>query len=609
MCSNSGFFANCTSLRSISVPQLAFMSGNAGCFYNCTALESFSAPNLSRFSYYWGSGIFANCIALSTVYLPECAYVGGPNLFQSCINLTSVYIPKLAVLSDAFFSDCHSLSEIDLTSITSIGNGAFTNCSSLQSLNLLSCTSIGASAFQGCVGLEQIILNSYLNNTNSDLFKGCAKLSSVTFMSDGQIYFPPTIYAGMLDGCQSLSKINSTDLIWSNSAYVYANGLRGTGFSFVQFWSSVTLRDRAFAKCSNLNYALFMSSSMPSVQGNVFYGTPLSKDGFILVNPDVYPSFIQPKYYVYGTQHVSYICFSSAYLERALPYSSNIISHFYGNDFRLNNTNEFKGIYYTELSNYSINLSLSNASNISIVEQTVDNNLIDVKFNNSGLPGTATLIGDIINNDTNESVAAFELPIYRDTVNDWWSVLNLQNFQIIPTTDNSVKIKYTESSFGTVNYDYGHYQEAKCRVYFQTNSPKYLKIKFKNTSVDYSRQMNTSYGGQYDYIPGGHSLSIGKPDATNSGQVTYLHTFDFIAGSTTVPHVDEDTLIFALKNYNLNPSTPHFVDITFTHRVILDADFEFTIEELPYQEFTDEELNNLTISIGQAGAAPEGENN
>ena len=117
------------------------------------------------------------------------------------------------------------------------------------------------------------------------------------------------------------------------------------------------------------------------------------------------------------------------------------------------------------------------------------------------------------------------------------------------------------------------------------------------------------YGGQYDYIPGGHSLSIGKPDATNSGQVTYLHTFDFIAGSTTVPHVDEDTLIFALNNYNLNPSTPHFVDITFTHRVILDADFEFTIEELQYQEFTDEELNNLTISIGQAGAAPEGENN
>lgn len=123
---DSGAFADCTNLTSITIPDGITSIGWAT-FYNCTSLANITIPDCVTTI---GDSAFFNCKSLRSIILPNSLTIIEDNAFLVCSELTTITIPN---------------------SVTSIGDNAFSGCSSLTSVTLgNSVTTIGKEAFEGC---------------------------------------------------------------------------------------------------------------------------------------------------------------------------------------------------------------------------------------------------------------------------------------------------------------------------------------------------------------------------------------------------------------------------------------------------------------------------
>ena len=79
---------------------------------------------------------FANCSSLRSVTIPDSVTSIGDLAFSACYSLTSITIPdSVTSIGYQAFSDCSLLRSVVIpNSVTSIGEGAFYGCDSLETI-------------------------------------------------------------------------------------------------------------------------------------------------------------------------------------------------------------------------------------------------------------------------------------------------------------------------------------------------------------------------------------------------------------------------------------------------------------------------------------------
>ncbi len=125
-------FADCTSLKSVDIPETLTEIGNFA---------------------------FKGCTALTEVDIPDSVNLINTSAFLDCASLATVKMPNgLKHLPGGMFMNCHALKNVTLPdSIVSLGSGAFRNCTSLADINLpANLTTIDHQAFLGCSNLTEI---------------------------------------------------------------------------------------------------------------------------------------------------------------------------------------------------------------------------------------------------------------------------------------------------------------------------------------------------------------------------------------------------------------------------------------------------------------------
>lgn len=170
--SNSGTFAGCTALKSITLPD-----GITGGMLGAPALTNVKfAPGIKKIN---GLG---GCTALSNVIVPDSARQICEGSFSGCVSLQRIDIPEgVTSISNSAFGYCKSLQQVNLPdSLRKIGYNSFGNCTSLQDLQIpADIAEIGGGAFTNCTSLESVSLPSNIQQINYSTFENCTSLKTI----------------------------------------------------------------------------------------------------------------------------------------------------------------------------------------------------------------------------------------------------------------------------------------------------------------------------------------------------------------------------------------------------------------------------------------------
>ena len=212
-----GAFANCTEIRSITIPKSVQIIEPAA-FLGCSKLNSVVFENGSMLKeiqggYYdsYSYGVFTDCISLTSISIPANLEKLGAATFLGCSKLSTVEFEgesKLIEIGGGWvngtawcyyyphgaFQSCTSLSHIEIPqNCKTIQYAAFYGCSNLQSVEFAEHSKLesikGAyykhnikgylGAFAYCSKLSSIVLPSNLNEIGTHAFYGCTNLSSI----------------------------------------------------------------------------------------------------------------------------------------------------------------------------------------------------------------------------------------------------------------------------------------------------------------------------------------------------------------------------------------------------------------------------------------------
>ncbi len=199
-------FANCTSLKSVALPEGICEFGEY-CFYgssikevsipedvtwlpnytfrNCTELEKVEFNNVEEIYDY----CFTGASSLKEVIAP-CVYSVGEYAFMNCTSLENVeFSEDICDIYSYTFADCTSLKNINLTdSMESVYTCAFANTTSLEEIYFSeNMSDFGDGAFMNS-GLRNVTLNNDLYVDISNVFYGLKNLESFEFSVENPYY-------------------------------------------------------------------------------------------------------------------------------------------------------------------------------------------------------------------------------------------------------------------------------------------------------------------------------------------------------------------------------------------------------------------------------------
>lgn len=192
---------------------------------------------------------FSDCSGLTSVTVPSSVTSIGYSAFRKCSNLTSVTISEGVVSIDIMaFRDCSSLKSITIPkSVTKIAAGAFWGCKNLASIDLSEgLTRMDVYVFWGCTSLNSVTIPGSLTKAREYTFYNCSNLTSVVF-SEGV----KTIEELIFRNCNNLSSISIPKSI--ETIYSYA-----------------------FSALSNLTDFYCFADSVPKINKETFYDTPIA---------------------------------------------------------------------------------------------------------------------------------------------------------------------------------------------------------------------------------------------------------------------------------------------------------------------------------------------
>ena len=326
----SSAFSDCSSLKSITIPNSVTSIGNQA-FYWCNSLTSVTIPNSVTeigdgafdccesltspvynahcFAYmprsYKGAYIipegikqiagnaFAYCSGLTSITIPNSITSIGERAFQKCSGLTSVSIGNSVTSIGRYaFYECSGLTSINIpNSVTSIGDYAFEYCSSLTSITIPnsvkeigkgafewcsgltsvtignSVTSIGDNAFDCCKGLTSVTLGSSVTSIGSWAFAYCSGLTSITIPNS-----VTSIGVGAFSDCKGLTSITIPNSVTSIGRYASRNC---SGLTSVTIGNSVTsIGEGAFSNCPGLTFIESLAEVPPTLETDAFYNVP-----------------------------------------------------------------------------------------------------------------------------------------------------------------------------------------------------------------------------------------------------------------------------------------------------------------------------------------------
>ena len=167
------------------------------------------------------SGAFANCASLTSVTLPKSLEILGHHAFANTA-LTAVEIPKSLKESDDYYNDPYVFNGVEYD----FWAGPFANCDALKTVTFeTGITKIPAYLFSGCTGLEEITIPATVTKIEQDAFSYCLRLARVA-TGNGITY----IESSAFDHCVSLREINLSKAL----TYIGAHAFRNTALTAVE---------------------------------------------------------------------------------------------------------------------------------------------------------------------------------------------------------------------------------------------------------------------------------------------------------------------------------------------------------------------------------------
>lgn len=149
-----------------------------------TSFDEFQYFRFNDFSWgYWTKGCFANCTNLKSITLPNTVSNIQNALFYNCNNLETVTTTRsVESIGWSGFNSCYKLKNVDLSEVTSIGNWGFCKDRELDvsqcGLDFTKITSLGEHAFDEVKGVGDVEL-PLCSGSLARVFTECNSITSI----------------------------------------------------------------------------------------------------------------------------------------------------------------------------------------------------------------------------------------------------------------------------------------------------------------------------------------------------------------------------------------------------------------------------------------------
>lgn len=167
-----GAFANCSSLRSITLPNKEIMIGKSA-FMGTKALKTINLEKVKSLGdlAFEGSGI-------TSAVLPFDGVKVGYGAFYGTASLKTVELGKGAVIGEYAFAESGVVSVVFRDNGATIAEGAFYTCTKLKTFDFANVSGkLGDFAFYGCVSLTEVNA-PYITEVGEGCFADCYALES-----------------------------------------------------------------------------------------------------------------------------------------------------------------------------------------------------------------------------------------------------------------------------------------------------------------------------------------------------------------------------------------------------------------------------------------------
>ncbi|MCR5461993.1 MAG: leucine-rich repeat domain-containing protein [bacterium] len=214
----NGTFQN-TILVSITIPNTVERIHKKA-FNNILTLSEVNIDINSSRLVFIGEDAFSGCTNLKNFTISKNVEAMGDNAFSGCITLKNVEFAtnnKIEYIANGGFANCMALTTINLpNTIREIRSNAFLNCGCLTNLVLpTSLQTFGESAFEGAVSINNLVIPEKIQEIPAGTFKSCYMLENVDWetANNGNIKiigdeaFFNTPYKGIVP--KSVNKIGS----------------------------------------------------------------------------------------------------------------------------------------------------------------------------------------------------------------------------------------------------------------------------------------------------------------------------------------------------------------------------------------------------------------